>query len=219
MTPPRQLFMRTSLTGPAASSARGLRIATGSGARNGGHGMILRADRRDYFVFHSPNDTPDERAVLVRAHQEVKGRARAHLGAQALQRVDRVARRAGRELALVDAVARLGRYRELQHGEPVLGGGHRRIAVSRGAGRYPEDLVHAQLAQRTLRDRQVRVVNRVESAAEDADFLGQSRAGQLRISPWPSTTNFCVVRPSRPTGPRAWSLSVEMPISAPRPYS
>ena len=27
------------------------------------------------------------------------------------------------------------------------------------------------------------------------------------------------VRPSRPTGPRACSLSVEMPISAPRPYS
>ncbi len=45
------------------------------------------------------------------------------------------------------------------------------------------------------------------------------RTGQLRTSPWPSTTNFWVVRPSRPTGPRACSLSVEMPISAPRPYS
>src|SRR4030067_444661 len=37
--------------------------------------------------------------------------------------------------------------------------------------------------------------------------------------PSPSTMNFTEVRPSRPTGPRACSLSVEMPISAPRPYS
>jgi hypothetical protein len=32
-------------------------------------------------------------------------------------------------------------------------------------------------------------------------------------------THFCDVRPSSPTGPRAWNLSVLMPISAPRPYS
>jgi hypothetical protein len=40
-----------------------------------------------------------------------------------------------------------------------------------------------------------------------------------RRSPWPSTTHFIEVSPSRPTGPRAWNLSVLMPISAPRPYS
>src|SRR5690606_5157445 len=44
-------------------------------------------------------------------------------------------------------------------------------------------------------------------------------AGYWRISPSPSTTYFCDVSPSRPTGPRAWILSVEIPISAPRPYS
>ncbi len=37
--------------------------------------------------------------------------------------------------------------------------------------------------------------------------------------PIPSTTHFWLVRPSRPTGPRACSLLVEMPISAPRPNS
>ena len=42
---------------------------------------------------------------------------------------------------------------------------------------------------------------------------------QDRTSPWPSTIHFSDVRPSNPTGPRACSLSVEMPISAPRPYS
>src|SRR5450830_291024 len=40
-----------------------------------------------------------------------------------------------------------------------------------------------------------------------------------RTSPWPNTTYFKEVKPSRPTGTRACSLSLEMPISAPRPYS
>ena len=35
----------------------------------------------------------------------------------------------------------------------------------------------------------------------------------------PNTTYFNDVKPSSPTGPRACSLSLEMPISAPRPYS
>eukprot|EP00042_Codosiga_hollandica_P008048 m.947752 g.947752 ORF g.947752 m.947752 type:complete len:89 (-) comp302262_c0_seq1:322-588(-) len=42
---------------------------------------------------------------------------------------------------------------------------------------------------------------------------------QPLTSPCPNTTHFIDVSPSRPTGPRAWNLSVEMPISAPRPYS
>jgi len=42
---------------------------------------------------------------------------------------------------------------------------------------------------------------------------------QPRTWPSPNTTYFSEVRPSSPTGPRACSLSVEMPISAPRPYS
>lgn len=35
-------------------------------ARNGGHGMILRTGAgADYLVFHTPNETPDERATLI----------------------------------------------------------------------------------------------------------------------------------------------------------
>jgi hypothetical protein len=41
----------------------------------------------------------------------------------------------------------------------------------------------------------------------------------FRMCPSPNTMYFTEVSPSRPTGPRAWNLSVEMPISAPRPYS
>ncbi|SEJ46637.1 Glycosyl hydrolases family 43 [Arthrobacter sp. yr096] len=36
-------------------------------ARNGGHGMILNASNgNDFLVFHSPNDTPNERTTLLR---------------------------------------------------------------------------------------------------------------------------------------------------------
>src|SRR5207249_11192685 len=101
---------------------------------------------------------------------------------------------------------------ERQHRQAVVHARHRRLAIAGLAGRNPQDLVEAQRLHRGCRDREVGVVHRIERAAEDAQL-------QLRTSPWPSTTNFCVVRPSSPTGPRACSLSVEMPISAPRPYS
>src|SRR5512137_1624858 len=45
------------------------------------------------------------------------------------------------------------------------------------------------------------------------------RSGQARTWPSPSTTNFRVVSSLSPIGPKAWSLLVEMPISAPSPSS
>lgn len=40
-------------------------------ARNGGHGMILNASNgNDYLVFHSPNDTPNERTTLLRVESQ-----------------------------------------------------------------------------------------------------------------------------------------------------
>src|SRR3990167_1991095 len=67
-------------------------------------------------------------------------------------------------------------------------------------------------------------VDRIKGAAKKADCL-QGRLEPILVGshpltwPSPSTTYFCEVSPSSPTGPRAWILSVEMPISAPRPYS
>src|SRR5690606_27032927 len=64
-----------------------------------------------------------------------------------------------------------------------------------------------------------------DEAAHRVSLFLQSHAAsggaqvQRRISPLPNTIHFWLVRPSSPTGPRAWILSVEMPISAPRPYS
>src|SRR5438552_2648854 len=116
------------------------------------------------------------------------------------------------DVAPLDLVERLALDREPQHRDAVLARRDRRVAVARCSGGHPQQLVEIELAHGGARHREVRVVNRIESAAEDAYF-------QVRTSPWPSTTNFWVVRPSRPTGPRACSLSVEMPTSAPRPYS
>src|SRR5574338_340509 len=62
-----------------------------------------------------------------------------------------------------------------------------------------------------------------EGYGEDGGEIGyrlrHKRRPQRRTSPLPNTIHFWLVSPSRPTGPRAWILSVEMPISAPRPYS
>src|SRR3954465_12801113 len=102
--------------------------------------------------------------------------------------------------------------REGEHRQSIEGARHGWRAVARLAGRNPQHFFEREALQRSLRHREMRVMHWIEGAAKNANL-------QLRTSPWPRTTNFCVVRPSRPTGPRACSLSVEMPISAPRPYS
>src|SRR5699024_7315781 len=79
-------------------------------------------------------------------------------------------------------------------------------------------MIEVQQGDQFHRQPQMTVVHRVERAAEDADRRSACSHGQ-RTCPSPKTTYFCDVSPSRPTGPRACSLSVEMPISAPRPYS
>ena len=97
--------------------------------------------------------------------------------------------------------------------EPRLADGAGESALFLAARAGTREIVEA-LLERGARHREMRVVDRIERAAKDSDALHYRR-----IYPWPSTTNFCVVRPSSPTGPRACSLSLEMPISAPRPYS
>ena len=103
-------------------------------------------------------------------------------------------------------------HREFEHRPTVFDRCKRFRAVFRPRGKHE---VHELQIERHGGGRgrvQVTVVDGVERTAEKADQ-------RCRISPLPKTTNFCVVRPSSPTGPRACSLSVEMPISAPRPYS
>src|SRR5688572_24619997 len=121
----------------------------------------------------------------------------------------------GSELALVDAVAWLAGERQPEHRHAVGRGCDRRLAVAGLAGRQPYQRRAGQRVEDAARDFHMRHMHRVEGAAEDRCGGAQD----LRISPCPSTTYFCVVSPSSPTGPRACSLLVEMPISAPRPYS
>src|SRR5262249_50402975 len=62
-------------------------------------------------------------------------------------------------------------------------------------------------------------------AGRDGNGIGHRRLAawrgcvHARTWPLPNTTHFWLVSPSSPTGPRACSLLVEIPISAPSPYS
>src|SRR5690606_23457147 len=84
-------------------------------------------------------------------------------------------------------------------------------------------LVQFQQSQCRQRRLQMAVMNRVEHASHHPDAGRMVGCCQLcahwRVWPSPRTMYFCEVSPSSPTGPRACSLSVEMPISAPSPYS
>src|SRR5262249_37990309 len=133
--------------------------------------------------------------------------------------------RALADLGVVELEERVAADRELHHLKAMLRGGPGLGAVPRPACGHPAHAREAEDLRRLLGEPQVPEMHRVEGAAHDADggaarALGElARRHQVRIWPVPSTTNFCEVRPSRPTGPRACSLSVEMPISAPSPYS
>src|SRR5271170_4545333 len=53
----------------------------------------------------------------------------------------------------------------------------------------------------------------------DGQETREKVARRYRTCPSPVTIHLYVVKSIAPIGPRAWSLSVLMPISAPRPYS
>src|SRR5207249_11328771 len=121
---------------------------------------------------------------LSGAERQVEGGVGLAAAAQLAQRVGRIAGRRESQLARVDLVERLALDREPQHRDAVLAGRDRRVAVARRPGGHPQQLVEIELAHGGARHREVRVVNRIESAAEDTYV-------QVRTSPWPSTTNFC----------------------------
>ncbi len=67
--------------------------------------------------------------------------------------------------------------------------------------------------------KQVREMNGVEGASENADARRWSHASHSRIWPLPLITYLYVVSSRRPIGPRACRRLVEMPTSAPKPNS
>src|SRR5690606_9291006 len=107
--------------------------------------------------------------------------------AQLAQRVHGVAAGAGAQFALVSFELRLVLQGEAQHRDAVLAGGAGRLAVMRRAGGNEEDLFERELAPRRPRHGEMRVVDRIEGAAQDPEACHY-----WRISPCPSTTNFCV---------------------------
>src|SRR5690606_25682297 len=130
------------------------------------------------------------------------------------QGVDAVGGAAPGDLPVIGDEPRLPRHRQAHHGEAMRGGGAGCRPMRRVPGGHQVRGVEAEVLPQFPGGAQVPDMDRVEGAAKDADAHGY-----CRMSPSPSTIHFWLVSPSRPTGPRAWILSVEMPISAPRPYS
>src|SRR5690606_36463796 len=128
---------------------------------------------------------------------------------------DGIGRAVAAQLTVIDLQAGHALHGAAHHGQAILGGHLRGVPVRRSrAGNQPH-LVELEQFGHLHCAAQVADMRRVEGAAQDADAFDH----QPRTCPSPNTTYFSLVRPSRPTGPRACSLSVEMPISAPRPYS
>ena len=82
------------------------------------------------------------------------------------QRLDRIGRPLLAHFAIVDDEARLSCGRELDHLEALLRIGDRLIAVRRIAGGQEADLLQTQRLLQLERGAQVRVVDRIEGAAE-----------------------------------------------------
>src|SRR5689334_19309749 len=108
-----------------------------------------------------------ELRVLIRAHQEMKLRV-SELAAQRLKRVDREARGVRMKLALVHTEPRLVLDREAQHRRPIPPGRCRRKPVACPPCRDEKHIVEPEVIEGGPRHREVRVVNRVERAAEDS---------------------------------------------------
>ena len=156
-------------------------------------------------------------------------------GAHQFQGIDGVGRFVPLQFAGVHHQRRHTGHRALDHRQTVLRRHLRRIAMRRPGTGCQTQLIERQRFGDFQRTAQMADVHRVERPAQYANaprlqarwrspgLTGRSRPSQTDSCPrnWPSPTTmyFSQVRPSRPTGPRACSLSVEMPISAPNPYS
>src|SRR5262245_10617774 len=86
----------------------------------------------------------------------------------------------------------------------------------------PPDAVEAESAHADQAGGAMRLMRRIEGAAEQADAHAASvrrQNGHGLVWPEPRTRYLNVVSCSTPTGPRAWKRPVAMPISAPKPNS
>src|SRR5215470_7987154 len=87
---------------------------------------------------------------------------------------------------------------------------------------HPPDAVEAEPPHRDQAGGPMRLMRRIEGAAEQTDAHARSvgrQNGHGLVWPEPRTRYLNVVSCSTPTGPRAWKRPVAMPISAPKPNS
>ena len=112
--------------------------------------------------------------VLVAPDHEEPFGAFARL--QLAHRVDRVRRAGAAQLAIVEHEARLAVDRQRHHRRAVRGRRRRLRLLPLQAGGQPAHFVEREVVARAARQRQMRVVRRIEGAAEQADAPVQADA-------------------------------------------
>ena len=182
----------------------------------------------DNQVGEIQNLTPSmpQREILERIHAYDQAKChRPEFSTQRNQRVQSVGAAGTPYFPLVHAETVDPGDCQLEHLHSLPGARSRRVTVWwAGAGDKPQ---FAELRPRLDLERrsQMAMVHRIEGAPKNPDswqyrrIAGATGRAQVRTCPSPITTYFSVVKPTRPTGPRTWSLLVLMPISAPRPNS
>src|SRR5437762_361118 len=114
---------------------------------------------------------------------------------------------------VTDLESRVGADRPSQHVQAPDRGGDGGLFVGRGAGGNENDAVQPIGFARRFCQEEMSPMNGVKGAAEQGD----SCPGHSLICPVPRTTYLVVVSSRAPIVPRACSLRVEIPISAPSP--
>src|SRR5690606_23978105 len=142
-----------------------------------------------------------------------QGSVRAKLRAQRLQGFNRVGRTLAAQLTVVHQQLVIGGRRQTEHLQTLLRRRTGSIPARRTGLGYQAQLIQAQAFPPLNGTAKRTEMNRDQGTAEDP------AAYHCRMCPSPRTMYFSLVSPSSPTGPRACSLSVEIPISAPSPYS
>ena len=187
--------MRSRIAGkkcPAESSARQSHRSHPGSDPPGRANTAMRAS-----VNRSARPVPVRRLrILVGANQEDERCLPAEFARRSSQRVDGIAGRRACELALVELESRFARNGKAHHRAAIDGWGERRRRGSGGVPLgHPEHFVDPGLRGRCGPSQGARY-------GRDRSVPPRIRHGrrQARTSPWPSTTYFCEVRPSRPTG-------------------
>lgn len=113
-----------------------------------------------------PPAMPSIQAVGGILPQAQQHRAMADLGTDRGQGLDHVGRPGSPDLSFIDSQIRIGRQRQLQHGQAMIRFGTGLIAVRGLTGRQQTEIIDTELLAGLRGRAQMAVMNRIESAAK-----------------------------------------------------